>query len=93
MNVRGYLKQNSSHHSRMTGDHDNITEALAITSSQYGTCRGDLANQRAGMTANGKQNYSAYIFQFLTLSHEQLQTLSTDIVVAPNPGTENVSTL
>ena len=77
----------------MTGDHDNITEALAITSSQYGTCRGDLADQRAGMTANEKQNYSAYIFQFLTLSHEQLQTLSTDIVVAPNPGTENVSAL
>ena len=90
MNGRGYLKQNSSHHSRMTNDHG---EALAITSSQYGTCRGDLADQRAGMTANGKQNYSAYIFQFLTLSHEQLQALFTDIVVVPNPGTENVSVL
>ena len=90
MNGRGYLKQNSSHHSRMTNDHG---EALAITSSQYGTCRGDLADQRAGMTANRKQNYSAYIFQFLTLSHEQLQALFTDIVVVPNPGTENVSVL
>ena len=29
----------------------------------------------------------------LTLSHEQLQALSTDIVVDPNPGTENMSVL
>ena len=50
-------------------------------------------DQRAGINHNRKQNYSAYIFQFLTLSHEQLQTLSTDIVVDPNPGTENVSAL
>ncbi|KAL5496294.1 hypothetical protein EMCRGX_G012546 [Ephydatia muelleri] len=28
--------------------------------------------------------------EVITLSHEQLQTLSTDIVVDPNPGTENL---